>query len=186
MSQAKSYLSISALEFLTGDPIRRVGGMHLVPCEFEPFQSDGGAERSDAAPARWRRPFLAVARRNRKRMGDLRVDCGVRRGLDAVSDDRLSEWRPASGRAGNLVSRPKFAWCNPKHPPLNVRATAPDAISFDFVVTDHLWGYPERRPELVRLWFRLARRKRQRRRCRRLSSPVAPNPTSNGARPPRK
>jgi hypothetical protein len=22
----------------------------------------------------------------------------------------------------------------------NVRATAPDAISFDFVVTDHLWG----------------------------------------------
>jgi hypothetical protein len=89
MSQAKSYLSISALEFLTGDPIRRVGGMHLVPCEFEPFQSDGGAERSDAAPARWRRPFLAVARRNRKRMGDLRVDCGVRRGLDAFSDDRL-------------------------------------------------------------------------------------------------
>lgn len=79
-----------------------------------------------------------------------------------------------------------FAWGNPKHPPLNVRATAPDAISFDFVVTDHLWGLPGATAAIGAVMVPPREEKAE---ASPMSPPViavAPNSTSNGTRPPRK
>lgn len=49
-----------------------------------------------------------MARRDREGMGDPAPHRWVRRDLAAVSGDRLSQRRFASGRVGNLVGRPKL------------------------------------------------------------------------------